>query len=94
MRVFVIERVAPGVAAHDVRRRSGFRVVYGPVRAEDLPTFLRDGNAVSAAFKDMRSSVAAKFGARPVFEADLVVRSGDPTTADLGDLLGLCVSPK
>ena len=31
---------APGIAAHDVKRRSGFQVVYGPVRAEDLPAFL------------------------------------------------------
>lgn len=31
---------APGVAAHDVARRSGFRVTYGPVRAADLPAFL------------------------------------------------------
>lgn len=34
---------APGVAAHEVRRLSGFRVVYGPVRAEDLPEFLDRG---------------------------------------------------
>lgn len=31
---------APGVAAHEVRRESGFKVVYGPVRAADLPAFL------------------------------------------------------
>jgi len=31
---------APGVAAHEVKRRTGFRVVYGPVRAADIPTFL------------------------------------------------------
>ncbi len=31
---------APGVAAHQVRRESGFRIVYGPVRAADLPAFL------------------------------------------------------
>jgi len=31
---------APGVSAHLVRRRAGFRVVYGPVRAADLPAFL------------------------------------------------------
>jgi acetyl-CoA decarbonylase/synthase complex subunit gamma len=30
----------PGVAAHEVKRKSGFRVIYGPIRAEDLPTFL------------------------------------------------------
>ena len=33
----------PGVAVHEVRRRTGLRVVYGPVRAGDLPVFLRDG---------------------------------------------------
>jgi CO dehydrogenase/acetyl-CoA synthase delta subunit len=31
---------AVGVSAHKVKRQSGFRVVYGPVRAEDLPAFL------------------------------------------------------
>jgi acetyl-CoA decarbonylase/synthase complex subunit gamma len=31
---------APGVAAHEVHEATGFRVVYGPVRAEDLPAFL------------------------------------------------------
>jgi hypothetical protein len=34
---------APGVAAHEVLRESGFRVVYGPVRAADLPVFLAAG---------------------------------------------------
>lgn len=31
---------APGVAAHQVRQQTGFRVVYGPVRAADIPAFL------------------------------------------------------
>jgi acetyl-CoA decarbonylase/synthase complex subunit gamma len=31
---------APGVAAHEVKQRTGFRVVYGPVRAADIPAFL------------------------------------------------------
>jgi hypothetical protein len=31
---------APGIAAHEVRRRSGFRVEYGPVHARDLPHYL------------------------------------------------------
>ncbi|NLF03038.1 MAG: carbon monoxide dehydrogenase [Anaerolineales bacterium] len=31
---------APGVAAHEVKKRSGFRVEYGPVRAADLPEYL------------------------------------------------------
>lgn len=36
---------APGVAAHEVRRRSGFRVEYGPVSASDLPRYLDTGQA-------------------------------------------------
>ena len=34
---------APGVAAHEVRRICGFKVVYGPVRARDIPAFLESG---------------------------------------------------
>jgi hypothetical protein len=36
---------APGVAAHEVKRRSGFKVEYGPVRAADLPEYLEAGRA-------------------------------------------------
>lgn len=32
---------APGVAAHEVKKRTGFGVEYGPVRAEDLPEYLK-----------------------------------------------------
>ncbi len=36
---------APGVAAHVVKRRSGFKVAYGPVRAADLPDYLKTHTA-------------------------------------------------
>lgn len=42
---------APGVAAHEVLRLSGFKVIYGPVRAADIPAFL---NADNKAQKEMR----------------------------------------
>ena len=34
---------APGISAHKVKEQSGFQVVYGPVRAKDLPAFLDGG---------------------------------------------------
>ena len=34
---------APGVASHKVREFSGFKVIYGPIRAEDLPAYLDSG---------------------------------------------------
>lgn len=33
---------APGVSAHEVKRKSGFKVEYGPVRAQDLPEYLKN----------------------------------------------------
>jgi acetyl-CoA decarbonylase/synthase complex subunit gamma len=42
---------APGVAAHLVTRHSGFIVIYGPVRAHDIPAFLENG---MNATKEMR----------------------------------------
>ena len=36
---------APGVAAHEVEQHTGFRVEYGPVRAADLPAYLRTRQA-------------------------------------------------
>ena len=33
----------PGVAAHEVKRLSGFKVIYGPILATDLPIFLDEG---------------------------------------------------
>lgn len=47
-RIIVPQLGAPGVSAHEVRRRSGFEVIYGPVRAADLPEFLRTGKATPA----------------------------------------------
>ncbi len=41
-RVIVPQLGATGVAARQVKKDSGFRVVYGPVRAEDIPKFLEN----------------------------------------------------
>ena len=43
---------ASGVAAHKVRKATGFRVKYGPVRAHDLPSFL--SNALQASEENRR----------------------------------------
>jgi hypothetical protein len=42
---------APGVSAHEVARRSGFSVEYGPVRARDLPAYI----ATHTATQEMRT---------------------------------------
>ena len=37
----------PGIAAHEVKRLSGFKVIYGPIRAIDLPSFFDTGFKVT-----------------------------------------------
>ncbi len=41
--IIVPQLGAPGVAAHEVQKRSGFKVIYGPVRASDIKEFLQAG---------------------------------------------------
>jgi acetyl-CoA decarbonylase/synthase complex subunit gamma len=42
---------ATGIAAHEVRRETGFEVVFGPVRATDLPAFLDAGMTATSAMR-------------------------------------------
>lgn len=45
-RVLILPQLgAPGVAAHQVKKRSKFKVEYGPVQAEDLPAYLETRQA-------------------------------------------------
>lgn len=45
-RVLILPQLgATGVAAHEVKQQSGFTVEYGPVRAEDLPEYLKTHKA-------------------------------------------------
>jgi hypothetical protein len=41
--IIVPQLSGPGVAPHLVKKLSGFKVIYGPIRAEDLPAFLASG---------------------------------------------------
>jgi len=42
---------APGVAAHTVKKISGFKVYYGPIRAKDLPAYLDAGRKTTPAIR-------------------------------------------
>ncbi len=50
-KIIVPQLGAPGVNAVEVLKRTGFRVVFGPVRASDIARFLTDGMKAS---RDMR----------------------------------------
>jgi acetyl-CoA decarbonylase/synthase complex subunit gamma len=43
-RILILPQLgAPGISAHEVRGKSGFTVVYGPIEARDIPSFLKRG---------------------------------------------------
>jgi hypothetical protein len=47
-RVLILPQLgAAGVAAHEVKKRSGFKVEYGPVRAAELQEYLKNRQATS-----------------------------------------------
>lgn len=57
---------APGVSAYEVRKRSGFKVVYGPVRAKDVPGFLRNGMKADKKMRRVRFGFADRVILTPV----------------------------
>ncbi len=71
-RIILPQLAAPGVAAHEVSKRSGFKVVYGPVRAADLPAFLQAGNKASAKMRSVRFTFLDRIILSPVELAALL----------------------
>lgn len=62
---------ATGVAAHQVKKECGFKVVYGPVRAKDLPKFLANGFKSESEMRQVTFSATERFILIPVELAHL-----------------------
>jgi acetyl-CoA decarbonylase/synthase complex subunit gamma len=71
-RLVVPQLGAPGVSAAQVHRRAGFRVEYGPVRAEDLPAFLDTGGKATPEMRRVRFRLGDRLVLIPV---ELVIGS-------------------
>ena len=57
---------APGVDMHAVKQQSGFRVIYGPVRAEDITPFLDAGKKATLEMRRVNFSIADRIVLAPV----------------------------
>jgi hypothetical protein len=57
---------APGVAAHIVTAQTGFKVVYGPILAADLPTFLEKGLNADPAMRKVTFTLKERLAVVPV----------------------------
>ncbi|MFC2158590.1 mercury methylation corrinoid protein HgcA [Acidobacteriota bacterium] len=56
---------ATGIAAHTVRKRTGFKVNFGPVRAEDIPAYIERGQ-VTEEMRQVRFGLAERIPLMPV----------------------------
>lgn len=57
---------APGIRAYTVRKETGFKVVYGPVRARDIGTFLDNGMVADETMRTVDFSLKARAELAPV----------------------------
>jgi hypothetical protein len=57
---------ATGVAAHAVNKLSGFHVVYGPVRASDIPEFLKAGMKATLEMREVKFTIKDRVVLTPV----------------------------
>lgn len=90
-RVIVPQLGAPGIEAHTVRKKTGFKVLYGPVRAEDLKEYIgsnykatREMRTVEFGFLDRLALTPMEINPAmkryPIFALALLVIFGlDPT---------------
>ena len=57
---------APGVSAVEVQKQCGFKVIYGPVRAEDIPGFLAANFKATPEMRRVRFNVRDRITVIPV----------------------------
>jgi hypothetical protein len=65
-RLIVPQLGATGVAAHLVRKATGFRVTWGPVRSADIPAFLDAGMKATPAMREVTFPAADRLVLTPV----------------------------
>jgi len=57
---------APGVAAHEVKKRCGFSIIYGPIRACDIIGFIKAGMKATPQMRQVRFSLYDRLVLTPV----------------------------
>ena len=65
---------ATGVSAHQVRKQSGFKVIWGPVMAKDIADFINAGNKADSSMRKVTFSFLDRLVLVPV-ELSLVIKN-------------------
>ena len=70
-RLILPQLAATGVAAHEVKKQSGFEVIYGPVRCQDLANFLDNGFKAEPSMRKVTFNTSERVILTPVELAHL-----------------------
>jgi hypothetical protein len=70
-RLILPQLAATGVAAHEVKKLSGFEVIYGPVRCQDLPSFLTNSFKSEPSMRKVTFNIIERIILTPVELAHL-----------------------
>jgi acetyl-CoA decarbonylase/synthase complex subunit gamma len=89
--VIVPQLGAPGVAAHKIKKATGFKAVFGPIRAEDLPAFLDSGGTATAQMRRKRFPMSERAALIPI-ELVAALKVAIPGAAILALVAGLASS--
>ncbi len=52
---------APGIAAHEVKKQTGFKVTYGPIKSADIPAFIKSGYQATSAMRKKDFPLSERF---------------------------------
>jgi len=80
---------ASGVAGHEIRRRTGFRVIWGPIRARDLMAFLQNPQRVDPSMRRVSFTLKERITLIPV-EIGAALK---PTAWAVGAALAIALLP-
>ncbi len=72
-RILILPQLgASGVAAHEVEKVSGFRVKFGPVRAEDIREYLRNGHKATTQMRKVTFPLKERIVLIPVEISNII----------------------
>ncbi len=72
-RIIVPQLGATGISARNVKKQSGFRVIYGPIRANDIPGFLENDKKADKKMRQVTFNLYERFILTPV-EVQIVLK--------------------
>lgn len=87
-RLIVPQLGATGVNAREVKKLSGFQVVYGPIRAKDIPAFLNNNRKADKKMRQVTFDMYERFILTPV-EVQIVLKPALITALVLFVLSGI-----